>query len=221
MTRETLPVVDPPPVAETDPDAAVQGIVLAAGTSSRYGPANKLLDPLDGDPLVRHAVATLVDSRLDAVAVVLGHDADRVRAALEAYDDEVRFLRNEDYECGQSTSVRAGVARARETGADAVLFALGDMPSVSPATIDTLVAAYDRGYGSVLAAGYDGSRGNPVLFGSRHFDALASVSGDVGGRDVLRRASDAAVVETGDPGVLRDVDRPADLERVTRDSDPS
>ena len=114
--------------------------------------------------------------------------------------------------------MRRGVAWARGAAdADAVVFALGDMPRVRPETVDRLAAAWRDGRGSALAAAHDGQRGNPVLFDSRHFDALAAVSGDTGGRSVFENAADSAVVETDDPGVRRDVDTRADLGALRED----
>lgn len=204
-----LPIVEADQLEGDRTAAAVHGTVLAAGKSSRYGDANKLLAPLEGAPLVRHATATLVDSRVDGVTVILGHESERVRGALEGAP--LSFDVNPAFESGQSTSVRAAVNAAREAGADAVLVALGDMPHVAPSTVDRLVEAYERGAGSVIVAGYDGQRGNPAVFDARHFDALQGVTGDVGGRNVLLEADDAVVLETDDPGVRRDVDRPDDL----------
>lgn len=204
----TLPVVDPP--RERMGDATVAGVLLAAGTSSRYGDANKLLADVDGEPLVRRSAASLLDAGLDRVVVVVGYEGDRVRGALDGLD--VEFADNPDYESGQASSVRTGVqALEAEEAVDAAVFALGDMPFVSPASVRALVAAYEAGAGSALAAGYDGERGNPVLFDSEHFPALAASEGDTGGKHVLCSAEDAAVVETRDPGVRRDVDRPGDL----------
>ncbi len=211
MEDETLRVVTPPSPADVELDSTVHGVVLAAGTSSRYGSANKLLQPLAGDPLVTHAVSTLLAAPLDGVTVVVGHDATRVRSVLPTEAVDVRM--NESFATGQSTSVREGTRSAREANADAVIFALGDMPAIDPATISKLIRAYERGDGSVLAAGCNGGRGNPVLFGTTHFAALESSSGDVGGRHILQTATDAAIVETGDSGVLRDIDRPADLDQ--------
>jgi molybdenum cofactor cytidylyltransferase len=208
MTAD-LPVVEPP-FDEGDGDGTVVGVLLAAGESTRFGEANKLLAEWDGAPLVAHTARTLCRSTVDAVVVVVGHEADRVRAAVA--DHDVTVVDNPDYEAGQATSVRRGVTAARDRGADAVLFALGDMPTVRAVTVDRLVAAFRAGAGSALAAAYEGTRGNPVLFGARHFDALADVTGDAGGRDILLTADDAALVETGDPGVLLDIDRPADLD---------
>lgn len=221
MTAGDVPVVEAPfePSGEaaaggSETDRRVAGVVLAAGTSSRYGGANKLVQAVDGEPMVRRAARTLLAAGLDPVVVVLGHEADRVREALSGLDDAsdagLDFVHNPDYADGQATSVAAGVA-ALPGGVDAAVFGLGDMPWVEPASVWRLVAAYRAGVGTALAAACDGQRGNPVLWDEGHFDALANQSGDVGGRDLLLSTEDAALVETGDPGVLRDVDRPADL----------
>jgi len=204
----TLPVVDPP--SERERTSTVAGVLLAAGTSSRYGEPNKLLEPVDGEPLVRRSARTLLGAGLDSVTVVLGFDADRVRDALAGLD--VDFVENPDYESGQASAVRRAVEHlAGGHEVDAAVFALGDMPYVDPESADALVATFEATGRSALAAGHGGQRGNPVLFAAEHFDALADASGDVGGRSVLLGAGDAAVVETGDSGVLRDVDRPDDL----------
>ena len=207
----TLPVVDPPSeYPDEHRTATVAGVLLAAGTSSRYGESNKLLEVVDGEPMVRRSARALLDADLDSVTVVLGHEADRVRDALAGLD--VAFGENPDYESGQASSVRRAVDHLQAAGdVDAAVFALGDMPFAGHESVDALVATFEATGRSALAAGCDGQRGNPVLFGAEHFDALADASGDTGGRGVLLGADDAAIVETGDSGVLRDVDRPDDL----------
>lgn len=187
----------------------VAGVLLAAGDSDRFGERDKLLATLDGEPLVRHAARALTDADIGAVAAVVDPKSGAVRDGLAGLD--LAVVENPAAADGQATSVRRGVAWARER-ADAVVFALGDMPRVDSGTVDRLVAAYDDGRGSALAAGYEGRRGNPVLFDDRHFDALAAVEGDTGGRGVFEAADDTAVVETGDPGVRVDVDTPGDLD---------
>ncbi|WP_123535935.1 nucleotidyltransferase family protein [Halosimplex salinum] len=192
-------------------DATVAGVLLAAGGSDRFGDRNKLLADLDGVPLVRHAARTLAEADLGPVAAVVDPNATGVSDALSGLGLDI--VETPDAGVGQATSVRQGVTWARDR-ADAVVFALGDMPRVDATTVDHLVAAYRDGHGSALAAGYDGQRGNPVLFDAVHFEGLAALDGDTGGRTVFRAADDAAVVETGDPGVRLDVDTPDDLERL-------
>jgi molybdenum cofactor cytidylyltransferase len=213
---EDLPVIDPAALttASHTREGPIVGILLAAGTSSRFGPANKLLATVEGDPLVRRAARTLCASAVDRTVVVLGHDADRIQEELAGLDVECQ--RNDAYDRGQSTSVREGVRAAREGEASAAVIALADLPAVSPSTIDALVAAYRADAGTALAAAFEGQRGNPVLFDERYFEALEDVSGDVGGHELLLDGERAALVETGDPGVLRDVDTEADLDEYSQ-----
>lgn len=215
MTDEGLPVADPPFAAageQPSDSAPIMGVVLAAGTSSRFGDRNKLLEAWRGEPLVRHATRTLCDSSVAEVVVVLGHEHERVRAAVA--DLDATTVVNDDYEAGQAASVRRGVAAARDRDASAAVFALGDMPRVAVESVDALVDAYRADVGDALAAACDGRRGNPVLFGSRHFDPLSDVAGDRGGRAILLRGERSALVETGDQGVLADVDRPEDIRKL-------
>lgn len=204
-----LPIRSPPfEVDGSESPARVAGVLLAAGTSARFGDDNKLLATLDGEPLVRHAARALVDASVAPVVVVVGHEADRVRDALAGLD--LRFVANNAYAEGQSTSVRAGIG-ALDDAVDAAVIALGDMPFVDPDTVGTLVAAYEAGVGDAVAAAHDGQRGNPVLFDRRFFADLAAVAGDIGGRQVLREADDATCIAVPDSGVRRDVDGPGDL----------
>lgn len=198
---DDLPVVDPASVEPTGP-AHVAGILLAAGESTRFADGNKLLAPYDDEPIVWHAALSLVQAGLDPRIAVTGNDAGAVSDAIDGLGFEL--VHNPDYADGQATSVRTGIAAIGAV--DAVVIALGDMPAVDPASIEALVTVYRAGEHSALAAAYDGRRGNPVLFDRRHFAALSRLEGDTGGRDVLCSSDDAALVETGDPGVTRDVD---------------
>ena len=128
-------------------------------------------------------------------------------------DSVAAVVRNDEYGSGQDTSVRHGVAVARDLDADAALFALGDMPAVNSESIDRHVSAYRVGVGDVLAAAHDGTRGNPVIFDFSHLRVLSDLPGDTGGRDILLGTRNSALIETGDPGVLIYIDRPEDLSR--------
>jgi len=208
----SITMTDPPPVVEppfetrkTDP--SITGIVLAAGISSRFGSRNKLLTQIDGTPLVRQAVAT-VRKVIPEVLVVVGHEATAVRDTLTGLD--VTCVENPEYATGHASSVQQGIDNVPPS-ADGALFHLGDMPSVQPSTIGHLVDAYGAEVGDPVVAAADDRRGNPVLFGRQYFTRLRAVTGDTGGRQVIRSSDDAVLVETSDPGVHRDIDRPADL----------
>lgn len=206
-----LPTVTAADLADAPPSERIGSILLAAGMSRRFDNGNKLLAEIDGKTLVRHATESVLASPVDEVIVVVGYDEHMVREALSGLN--VAFVTNNDYEAGQSTSVRAGVAAACERDWSAAIFALGDMPNVSPESIERLVRAYTANYGSILAVAYNHKRGNPTLFDAVHFDALARIEDDTGGRELIIKSDNAALVETNDPGVMYDVDYRDDLDR--------
>lgn len=199
--------------AMTDGGHRIGAVLLAAGESQRFERGNKLLATVDGTTIVRRAAETLLAADVEDVVAILGYDEAAVRESLEGLDVDLRV--NPEFEAGQSTSVREGVAVAREREWDGTVFALGDMPFVAPESVAALLEQYASGNGSIFAAGYEGKRGNPVLFDSEHYDGLADVSGDKGGRELVENHPDARIVETGDPGVTRDVDYEEDLVKYT------
>jgi len=189
--------------------ATVGGIVLAAGESSRFGSENKLLAPVGGTSVVRRVAAAATESPLDDVVTVLGHEAAAVAESLDGLPLSTTY--NGDYADGQSTSVRRGIEVGCESDWDAAMVLLGDMPFISPTTIDDLIQAYLDGAGSIVAPRYDGRRGNPVLFDRLLFERLRSVSGDQGGRELVRNHPGTVLLDTSNPGVVRDIDTADDL----------
>ncbi|WP_137290561.1 nucleotidyltransferase family protein [Natronorubrum halophilum] len=191
------------------------GVVLAAGRGTRFEGGNKLLATVDDEPIVGRSARALAGGSLDRTIAILGHDSEAVRDAIGPHVDETTI--NDEYERGQSRSVRSGARYAREFGADAALFLPGDMPCVDAATVRRLADAYRDDSADIVVPTYEGHRGNPVLFDAVHFDELASISGDVGGR-ALFDAANVRRVPVDDPGIHLDVDTAADLESV-RQSD--
>jgi molybdenum cofactor cytidylyltransferase len=124
-------------------------------------------------------------------------------------------VHNPDYADGLGTSLRAGVA-AVPAEADGVIVCLGDMPQVSAALIDRLIAAYDEEKGAlVVAPTRDGQRGNPVLWSRRFFPDLMAITGDVGARHVLASYGEAVVeVPVQEGGAFVDIDTPEALEAL-------
>ena len=200
------------------PDAAARApkvcaVVLAAGQSRRMGAANKLLLEVDGVPLIRRSVSAALASACDAVFVVTGHQAERVASALS--DLKLEIVGCEDYASGLSASLRAGIAALPED-CDAAVVCLGDMPEVTSAHIDRLIAAFEPVEGrAVCVPTYQGKRGNPVLWDRRFFSELADIRGDVGARHLIGEHPELVCeVSMTEPGVLVDVDSPAALKAL-------
>ena len=184
----------------------IAGILLAAGRGARFG-GHKLLSPLtDGTPLgvaaARHLLAALPDS----LAVVRSDDeilSIRLSAA------GMRVIVCEQADQGMGVSLRAGVAASRD--AQGWVIALADMPFIEPATIKGVVALLQDG-APLAAPSYGGQRGHPVGFGFAFRDELLALRGDQGARDLLaRHATQLVLLPVEDPGILTDVDTPADI----------
>jgi molybdenum cofactor cytidylyltransferase len=191
----------------------VAGLVLAAGRSTRMGGPNKLLEEINGKPLVRIATEHVLASRARPVIVVTGHQKERVERALTGLP--VTFVHNPDFALGLSTSLKAGIA-AVPAEVDGVVVCLGDMPQVSAALIDRLIAAFDPERGALVAIPtIAGKRGNPVLWSRRFFPDLMAVEGDVGARHLIGGYGEAVVeVPVEDAAALTDIDTPEALSAV-------
>ncbi|MCR9070354.1 MAG: molybdopterin-binding/glycosyltransferase family 2 protein [Alphaproteobacteria bacterium] len=204
-----------PGIGETAPARAprIGALILAAGQSRRMGKENKLLAQVDGKPMVRHVADAVAASKATSTTVVLGHEADAVRAALA--DLKLSYAYNPDYAEGLSTSLKAGLAAVGDD-VDGVIVCLGDMPRIGTATIDRMIAAFDPVEGrSIVVPTRRGKRGNPVLFAKRFFEEMGGVSGDVGARHLIGNHEDIAVeIEVDDESVLTDVDTPEALARI-------
>lgn len=184
------------------------GLILAAGAGRRFGAATKQLAELHGRPLLVHALAAMAAVReLDRVIVVLGHDADAIRAAVDFGAAEVVIA--DDWADGQAASLRRGLTAARD--ADAVVVTLGDQPFITPAVISAALGQLD-GYDAVRAL-YDGKPGHPVVLGPPVLAAADELHGDQGARELLARFK----VRTWDASALADavdVDTPEELQAL-------
>jgi molybdenum cofactor cytidylyltransferase len=172
--------------------AEIAAIILAAGRSTRFSKdapeATKLVAVLRGKPLVRHVAEAALRSVARPIVVVTGHRRAEVEAALQGLD--LSFAVNPDYAAGLSSSLKRGVA-ALPTASAGALILLGDMPLVSSALIDRLIAAFERAADAApqnpLAAAprRGGVRGNPVLLSRALFPAVAKLDGDRGARALI------------------------------------
>lgn len=189
------------------------GVVLAAGSSARAGPANKLLLPLDGRPLVWWAVQAAVQAGLDPVVLVTAPGDDEVLAATADFD--VVRIENDAPGRGLASSLVLGVGAVAGSGpgwvagsVDAAAILLGDMPWVRSAHVERLIEAFDPGAGhAICIPTYEGRRGNPVVWGARFFDEIGGLQGDRGARVLLERhGAWVKEVPMDDAAVLRDID---------------
>ncbi|MEX5748453.1 NTP transferase domain-containing protein [Massilia sp. X63] len=190
------------------PRTSLTGILLAAGRGRRFDPAggrNKLLQQLPGGDQVVAASARLLLSCVPRVVAVVPPDDGGVAEILRALGCEITVC--PDADTGMGASLVHAVRHSLP--AEGWLVALGDMPWVAASTLAALAAAVGAGAGIAVPV-HEGRRGNPVAFAVCHRDALLALGGDQGARRLLQ-AHPVQEVPVDDPGILRDIDTPADL----------
>jgi molybdenum cofactor cytidylyltransferase len=171
------------------------------------GGPHKLLAEFDGLPLVRRSAETAARSKASSVTVVTGHRRAEIEAALSELD--VGLAHNADYASGMASSLVAGFSSPQAKEADGILVMLADMPGVSVADLDMLIAAFRASSGqSIVRAVSHGKRGNPVVLPRPLYDAVLKLEGDVGARYIIETSEVPIVdVDIGDAAHL-DVDTP-------------
>ncbi len=185
----------------------IAGILLAAGSASRFG-SNKLLHRLpDGTPIALAAARNLIAAIPDCIAVVRPGARELTRI-LRAEGFKVVASTHADK--GMGHTLASGVRASRE--ASGWVVALADMPYIKAQTIRRIADELQEG-GAILAPGFDGQRGHPVGFARRFQDELRALQGDEGARNLIQQHPGwLTVLDLHDPGVLRDIDTRADLE---------
>lgn len=184
-------------------------VLLAAGRGSRFdasGARNKLLSALPDGRLVCVAAAQALRAALPRVVAVVSTAQTEVAARLREAGCEVSIC--PDAAAGMGHSLAWGVQQAAD--ASAWLIALADMPFLRAETVKRLLDQ-PGGADRIVVPILGGRRGHPVLFGRAHGAALMALQGDRGARSLLANHP-VLEVAVDDPGVLRDIDTPADLD---------
>ena len=193
----------------------IPAIILAAGRSARFRAAggeeaSKLVAEFQGRAIVRRVAEEALASFARPVIVVTGHAREEVEAALEGLPVTLAF--NPDFASGLASSLKTGLAAARDAAGAVVL--LGDMPKIRAGAIDALLEAFQKTPSALaVAPTYAGQRGNPVLLSRALFSRVKNLEGDEGARRLLAAAEPAGIVEVpfADDSVTLDIDTPADL----------
>ena len=185
----------------------IAAIMLAAGKSSRSAGANKLLSMLGGKPVIRTTAEAALNISGGPTFVVTGAHHRKIARILHGLD--IIAVQNTEYDDGMGTSIAVGIKALPDTTQFALL-CLGDMPFVQAQTYQALVSA-SQNYGTdaIFIPTFHGKRGHPVLWGKRYFRALSALTGDIGGRDIVRQNAEKIIeIPVDDPGILIDLDTP-------------
>lgn len=188
-------------------DHHIVGIYLAAGRSTRMGTC-KLSLPLAGYPLGATALKEIVQSKINSLIIVTKDiQTSWLRSVESLLTSSVHW---EHIICtqahlGQSHSLKIGIQRAIQIGADSVVIFLADQPFITSYMIDHLIQQSKKGKDFVAA--FDGEHIKPpILFHHKAFPYLLSISGDQGARSLLKKGVLKGTNVLVDPAKLIDID---------------
>ena len=194
----------------------ISAVILAAGESRRMGTQNKLLLQIDSEVLIRKFVKSVCASAADAVLVVLGHEAEKIKAVLQ--DQALRFVKNTCYEKGMTTSIQSGV-NAASLESVGLMICLADLPFAETSDFNRLIQAFTdfrRTESSlIIVPVFQGQRGNPVLFSAEFRDKLLAHNGEGCKGIVSKYPQSVREVRMENDNLLIDIDTPEDYKLVT------
>ncbi|QSA99505.1 nucleotidyltransferase family protein [Methylomonas sp. EFPC1] len=187
----------------------VHAVILAAGASSRMGSPKQLLIWQER-PLLAHALANAQVVLAERTVVVLGANAEAIKAAVDLSGSKV--VLNTSWADGMAGSIRAGIQAVPDT-ANAVLLMLCDQPLINAAHLQSLLSAWQNAPERIVVSQYAESFGVPAVLPAAYFDQLASLTGDRGAKPLLLRFEDSLVkVPLLEAGL--DVDTTSDYQRL-------
>ena len=178
-------------------------VILAAGNSSRFG-ANKLLAKFRGGPLIARAFGAIPPELSPQTVAVTQYEA------VEALARESGFacVRNDAPELGISRSIRLGTEAllSRRAELDGILYLVADQPLLTRETVLRLLEAFRTHPDRIVVPAAEGRQGNPCIFPKDLFPALQALSGDRGGKQIIRAHPDRVLTVEVPGEALDDVD---------------
>lgn len=191
----------------------VAAVLLAAGESRRMGDSNKLAMPVAGQPLLRRAARTLLDSGLGEIVVVLGHESAQAAGMLR--DLPLRLVENPHYRDGQMSSVHCGLA-ALESAAAGVMICLADQPRLTAVDIDYLIERFLQDCTRpLLVPVYRGRRGNPIVLSCEQRAAILAGGRNLGCRRLIDNQPELVwPCAVNSDHYTEDIDTPEDYRRL-------
>ena len=185
--------------------APVSAILLAAGKSSRMGKLKQLM-PLGESTILEQTLDNLLGSKAAEVIVVLGYKAEEVMKRLSG--KPIKVVVNPLYRKGMSTSIAAGL-KFVDSQSQAVMLTLGDQPYVDSPTINRLIDAFSSDKKGIVIPTHQGQRGHPLIFARKYQAQLYDLSGDIGGREIIKQhPEDVLEVPVDCEGIVIDIDTP-------------
>jgi molybdenum cofactor cytidylyltransferase len=173
----------------TNKDRKIGGVILAAGESKRFNGIKHCAD-IGGRSLIHHITTQALNSNLDSITLVLGHEMEKIKRSMGGITESERLtiIENPDFQNGMSSSLKVGLNSLSQK-MDALMFILGDQPNITSELLNKLIVAYRDSSARLcipIVTTESGPRqGNPVIIGRNLFDELGKISGDIGAKELV------------------------------------
>lgn len=166
---------------------SVAGILLLAGSSSRMGFPKPLL-PFGDQTLLTLLLGRILKSDLAQVIVVLGPKAEAIKKEIRKVKDssKLSLIDNPDFTKGLSSSISAGLAHI-DPQISGVMFLMGDQPLLTTEVINKLIREFKKSPAPIVVPLYGKVPGNPAIFRTLLIPKLKKVTGDTGGRELIKK----------------------------------
>ena len=190
--------------------AELSALVLAAGSSSRYGQCKQLVE-IKGVSLVRIAIdklATVLPCR--QICVVTGANAETVTDNIS--DLPVDTVYNEQWQTGLASSLKAGIKNLKPD-CPAVLITLCDQVLVRETHLQQLIRLWSDNPSKIIASAYSDTLGTPAIIPADFYPQLLALQGDTGAKSLLQK-NITQLVSLSVPEAEFDIDTPADLQKI-------
>jgi len=186
----------------------IVGIILAAGEGKRIG-KSKLNLPLGSKRVIEWVLEAAKLSSLDKVILVVRPKDEGISKIGKKWGVEI--VLNPDFYQGMSTTIQKALLKLDSQEVEGFFLILGDQPLITSKIINKLIKSFSPGKGEIVVPYFEDKRGNPTLFDICWKDELMAITGDVGGR-VLIKAHPEKVkrINISDKAILFDIDKEED-----------
>ena len=169
----------------------ISATILAAGSSRRMGKSNKLLLHINNEPIIQSVCRTVLETKLNPIIVVTGYENREIEKVIPNEINDIVF--NKDWSTGMMSSIFMGISKLDES-VDGNMIILGDMPLITKATLNILIAEFNKHKGQrIVHPSYKSIQANPVIFPKKYFSEILKGRGDRGGKKVLKKYSKEAI----------------------------
>ena len=181
-------------------------IITAAGMSTRQG-KNKLLIRLCNETIIEKTINNFIDQYLD-IFVTVGYQKELIVPIIaDRFRNDIQIVENKDYDSGIASSIKAGISAAG-VGYDYYGFCNGDKPFIKVKTIKILLKYLVENKPLILVPIYQEQSGHPTFFSKEFIKDFDLISGDTGGREVIKKHPEAVIyLPINDEGIILDMDK--------------